>query len=130
MRSALAAVTLTLITSAVNAAPVNGVAKSLDLASPATTLVQDVQYRGRNYVRRSNRQSDYRHRNNSGRNLARGIGGLIIGGIALSQAARAEHRRDHRSAWQRCAQTYRSFETSTGMYTGYDGKRYVCPYLR
>jgi BA14K-like protein len=81
--------------------------------------IEQVQYRGRYYG----------HRRNSGRNVALGIGAAIIGGIVLSETARAEHRRDHSSAWDRCAETYRSFEPSTGMYTGYDGVRRTCPYL-
>ena len=62
--------------------------------------------------------------------MAIGIGALIIGGIVLSEAARAEHRQHHRGDWERCADRYRSFESDTGMFTGYDGERHVCPYLK
>jgi hypothetical protein len=85
-------------------------------------IVEFVQYRGRSYDRG-------RHRGNDGRNIGLGIAGLVIGGIILSEAARAEHRGSHGGDWQRCAQTYRSFERDTGMYTGYDGIRRPCPYL-
>ena len=65
-----------------------------------------------------------------GGGIALGIGAAIIGGIVLSEAARAEHRSSHGGDWDRCAQTYRSFEPDTGLYTGYDGVRRTCPYLR
>ncbi len=123
--SALCATTLVVAAPAVHAAPVIGIVRPLESGTQGSSLVHQVQYRGR-----YNRYSGYRHRSNTGRNLALGIGGLIIGGIVLSQAARAEHRRDHGSDWQRCADTYRSFESDTGMYTGYDGVRRTCPYLR
>lgn len=64
---------------------------------------------------------------NFGRNAGIGIGAAIIGGVILSEAARSAHRRDHGSDWERCAETYRSFEPRTGMYTGYDGVRRTCP---
>ncbi len=86
--------------------------------------VEQVQFRnGRRY-----RGNGYRRGN--GGNIALGIGAAIIGGIVLSEAARAEHRSSHGSAWSRCAQTYRSFDSDTGMYTGYDGVQHTCPYLR
>jgi hypothetical protein len=98
--------------------PLNG------LAAQSTRLVENAQYRGRHY-----RGSRGYRSGRSGRNTAIGIGGLIIGGILLSEAARSDHRRDHASDWQRCDQQYRSFERDTGVYTGYDGRRRVCPYL-
>jgi hypothetical protein len=86
--------------------------------------IEAVQYRGRSYGdRRRGYGGDF------GRNAGIGIGAAIIGGIILSEAARADHRRDHGDDWQRCADTFRSFEPSTGMYTGYDGVRRTCPYL-
>lgn len=94
------------------------------LAAQDTRLTENAQYRGR-YHRGSR---GYRS-GNFGRNAAIGIGGLIVGGILLSEAARSDHRREHASDWQRCNQQYRSFERDTGMYTGYDGQRRVCPYL-
>jgi hypothetical protein len=71
----------------------------------------------------------YYGRRHYGRNIGIGIGAAIIGGVILSEAARAERRRVYSSDYERCAQTYRSFEPRTGMYTGYDGVRRVCPYL-
>lgn len=91
--------------------------------SRAPGIVETVQYRGSNGYRRGS------HGRNYGRNAGLGIGAAIIGGIILSEAARAQHRQEHGGAWERCAQTYRSFEPSTGMYTGYDGERHTCPYL-
>jgi len=94
------------------------------LATQDSRLVENAQYRGRHY-----RGSRGYRSGRSGRNTAIGIGGLIVGGILLSEAARSEHRRTHASDWQRCDQRYRSFERDTGMYTGNDGRRHVCPYL-
>ena len=94
------------------------------LAAQDTRLTENAQYRGR-YHRGSRGYRSGRF----GRNAAIGIGGLIVGGILLSEAARSDHRREHASDWQRCDQQYRSFERNTGMYTGNDGIRRVCPYL-
>ena len=91
-----------------------------------SSSVEQVQYRNGGGYRRG---SGYRRGGNGG-NIALGIGAAIIGGIMLSEAARAEHRSSHGDDWSRCAQTYRSFESDTGMYTGYDGVRRTCPYLR
>jgi BA14K-like protein len=92
--------------------------------------VEKVQYRGRYNNRGAGGYRNYGYRRNDGRNFALGLGAAIIGGIVLSQAGRAEHRRTHSSDWDRCSQTYRSFEPETGMYTGYDGVRHTCPYLQ
>ena len=78
----------------------------------------DRRYRGGNY------------RRGNGRNIALGIGAAIIGGIVLSEAARAEHRQSHGSDWNRCARTFRSFDSDSGTYVGYDGVRRTCPFLR
>jgi BA14K-like protein len=86
--------------------------------------VETIQYRGRYHGGRGGGYRGY-----SGRDAGIGIGALIIGGIILSEAARAQHRSDNGDDWQRCADTFRSFEPSTGMYTGYDGIRRTCPYL-
>jgi opacity protein-like surface antigen len=123
--AAVCAVAVLLAASAANATPDIGSVRPLEQARQGSGLVHQVQYRGRHH-----RYSGYRYRSNSGRNLALGIGGAIIGGIVLSEAARAQHRREYGSDWQRCADTYRSFESDTGMYTGYDGVRRTCPYLR
>jgi hypothetical protein len=92
-------------------------------ARPA--VVEQAQYRGRGGYR-----GNGGYRRGGGGGLAIGLGAAIIGGIVLSEAARAEHRSNNSGDWERCAQTYRSFERSTGMYTGYDGERHTCPYLR
>jgi opacity protein-like surface antigen len=105
------------------------------VASGQLGTLEEIQYRGnyrggRNGIYNNgyrNRGSGYRR--NNGRNIGIGIGAAIIGGIILNEAARAEHRSANGSQWERCAQTYRSFEPSTGMYTGYDGERRTCPYL-
>jgi hypothetical protein len=101
-----------------------GDGQSAERTGQRSTDFDRVQYRGRPY---GDRRGGYR--GNFGRDAGIGIGALIIGGIILSEAARAEHQRDHGDDWQRCADTYRSFEPSTGMYTGYDGIRRTCPYL-
>ena len=95
-------------------------------AAQISSTVERVQYRDGGGYRLG---SGYR-RGGNGSNIALGIGAAIIGGIMLSEAARAEHRSSHGDDWSRCAQTYRSFESDTGMYTGYDGVRRTCPYLR
>ncbi len=122
--SALCAVTLVAAASPISAAEVGGLVRPFDPAVTSSGLLSQVQYRGYNGYSRN------RHRGNGGRNLALGIGGLIVGGILLSEAARSEHRVEHSSDWQRCAQTYRSFEPDTGLFTGYDGLRHPCPFLR
>jgi BA14K-like protein len=99
------------------------------------STLEQVQFRGnyrggRNgFYGNNNRNRGYGYRRNTGRNIGIGIGAAIIGGVILNEAARAEHRTSHGGQWERCAQTYRSFEPSTGMYTGYDGQRRTCPYL-
>jgi BA14K-like protein len=98
-------------------------------ASQYVDAVEHIQYRNGNYGRRYGGGRYGYRRNNNGRNIGIGIGAAIIGGIILNEAARADHRSSHGDQWDRCAQTYRSFEPSTGMYTGYDGERHTCPYL-
>ena len=75
----------------------------------------------------------YGYGRNRGRNIGLGIAAGIIGGVVISQAARSngyyERRHSGSSARQRCADTYRSFDWSSGTYMGYDGDRHVCPYL-
>lgn len=128
--AALVTTALLAVTSQAQAAPATGLGQLLDTTGRSSVQFDQVQYRGNYQGRRYNSYAGNRGRRNSGRNLALGIGGLIIGGIVLSEAARSEHRRDHGGDWERCASTYRSFESDTGMYTGYDGVRRTCPYLR
>jgi hypothetical protein len=109
---------------AASAAPYFGDVQSTERTGPRNGDFDRIQYRGRSHGDRRNG-----YRGNFGRDAGIGIGALIIGGIILSETARADHRRDHGGDWQRCADTYRSFEPSTGLYTGYDGIRRTCPYL-
>ncbi len=97
-------------------------------AATAPNVVEQVQYR--NDGRYRGGYHGGHRRGGGGGGIALGIGAAIIGGIILSEAARAEHRTSHGDQWDRCAQTYRSFESDTGMYTGYDGVRRTCPYLQ
>lgn len=115
------------IVAAPAAAQPGALAKPAQLAAAGAVHVEHVQYRS--YGRGYGGYRNYGYRRNDGRNIALGIGAAIIGGIALSEAARAEHRTTYAGDWDRCAETYRSFESSTGMYTGYDGVRRTCPYL-
>ncbi len=101
-----------------------GVASPFAIAGSSQGVVELAQYRN---VRR---YAGYRRGRGYGNGIGLGIGvAAIIGGIVLSEAARAEHRSAHGNAWDRCAQTYRSFEPETGMYTLYDGSRRTCPFL-
>ena len=119
------------------AAPSGALLPPSGMVATASSEVEAVQFGnrggGRGLGMRSGRRFGGYRGNRSGGNFGRnagiGIGAAIIGGVILSQAARSAHRRDHGSDWERCAETYRSFEPSTGMYTGYDGVRRTCPYL-
>lgn len=122
------------------AAPMSALAAVSSAATDASSLIEDVQYRrrggrrtygiqnGRRYG--SYRRNRNRNRRNYGRNAGIGAGVAIIGGLLLSEAARSASRGSRGGDWERCANTYRSFERRTGMYTGYDGVRRTCPYLR
>jgi hypothetical protein len=127
MFSALGALLLNAGAPVATAQPGGGSFSGLSPAAKDAVVHERVQYREGYYGRRDYRRGNYRR--NDGRNIGLGIAGLVIGGIVLSEAARAEHRGSHGSDWERCAQTYRSFERNTGMYTGYDGIRRPCPYL-
>jgi hypothetical protein len=107
-----------------SAQPTFGALSAIVGATGIENNIEQVQFRnGRRY-----RGNSYGRGN--GGNIALGIGAAIIGGIVLSEAARAEHRSSNGSDWERCAQTYRSFDSDTGTYTGYDGVQRTCPYLR
>ena len=122
--AAIAATLFTAAATPASADPVIGRPQSTAIPAHAPGRVETVQYRGRYNGRR-----DGDNGRGFGRNAGIGIGAAIIGGIVLSEAARAQHREEHGGDWRRCAQTYRSFEPNTGMYTGYDGERHTCPYL-
>lgn len=108
------------------ALPIAGLPSAIDGKRGIENGVEQIQFRnGRRPRGNFNRSGGGR-----GGNIALGIGAAIIGGIVLSEAARAEHRSSHGSDWERCARTYRSFDSETGTYTGYDGVERTCPYLR
>jgi hypothetical protein len=107
----------------VGASPASNAVRVLQSQLPAANSFEQVQYR--------QRDGGSRYRGGrGGEGIALGIGAAIIGGIILSEAARTDHRQSHGNQWQRCADTYRSFDGDTGLYTGYDGARHTCPYLR
>ena len=54
------------------------------------------------------------------------IGGIVAG--SLIAGAIRESRADA-SDVSRCQETYKSFDSETGTYIGYDGERHICPYL-
>ncbi|MEQ1694240.1 MAG: BA14K family protein [Hyphomicrobiaceae bacterium] len=110
------------------AQPMAAVTAPAAAATLATSSVEQAQFRNGGRYRGGHR-GGYR-RGGGGGGIALGIGAAIIGGIILSESARAEHRSSHGGQWSRCAETYRSFESDTGMYTGYDGVRRTCPYLQ
>jgi BA14K-like protein len=77
---------------------------------------------------------------NGGRNLAIGIGAAVLGGVILSEAARADRRNrpvfveesyeDDDDRRQRCADRFRSFDWDDGTFINRDGDRVMCPFLR
>lgn len=87
-----------------------------------STLIEQARYRG-GYGYRG-----YRH---GGRGAAIGLGiaGAIIGSAIIANEGYRYRRHRSVSARQQCADTYRSFDWSSGTYMGYDGHRHVCPYL-
>lgn len=144
--AAICAVVPVLAFGPATAAPTGGLFLPITAVAAGSTNVESVQYRRRDgrsvagmrggrradNLRHNRSRNDRRHRSgrNSGRNLGIGLGAAIIGGALLSRSGRAAHRRTHASAWARCERAYNSFEPSTGMYTGYDGVRRLCRYLR
>lgn len=77
---------------------------------------------------------------NTGRNIALGVGAAVIGGILLSESARAERRsrpivveesyEDADDRRQRCDDNFRRFDWDDGTYRNRYGERVRCPYLR
>jgi BA14K-like protein len=89
----------------------------------------------------------YRHRRGGfGRGLGVGLGIGVLGGIIAHEAYRARPGYDvdaypddgpygepsaiHGDPRSLCAQHFRSFEWSSGLYTTYAGEKRLCPYLR
>jgi hypothetical protein len=105
----------------VAADPASVAARSTANSAIHDKAVTDVRYRGR-WGRH------HGHRGHGGA-IAAGIAGLVIGGILLSAAEREEHRRVHHDAWERCADTFRSFDWDSGTYVTSYGERRPCPYL-
>lgn len=102
-------------------------AQGAKLPSP-TQNVEQVRY---GY---GNRHGGYGYGGGYGRGYGRhrGIGGgAIIGGIVAGALIAGAIRESRASGGdiERCEQTYRSFDASSGTYTGYDGERHICPYL-
>lgn len=117
------ALALATVMAPVQAAPVTTSIAPLAVQSSGGNGVTEVRHRHRHWRHRH-------HRHN--RNIGLGIGLGIFGGVIAAEAYRSnaygyEGGGDPRVA---CAQTFRSFEWNTGMYTTYEGERRVCPYLR
>jgi len=115
----------------------SGVAAQVQTApefSSKSAPVQLAQYRGRHWRHGWRGGRHWRHRHwghrrgyrwyGYGPSVAGAIAGAIIGGTIVAS------QRDHRDAWERCDETYRSFRWSDGTYQPYgDEPRRVCPYL-
>ena len=130
--TAIAISTSMLAAEAAQALPAAPARTVVAAAASNAPLVQSVDYRGyRSGYYGGGYRGGYR-----GRNIGLGIAAAIVGGVIISQAARADgygYRRTRyagRSAAQQCADTYRSYDWDSGTYMGYDGERHVCPYLR
>lgn len=95
--------------------------------------VELVQHNRRHQMRQWRRQHDGRNwrRRYVRRDRGVNVGELFIGTIAgaiIANAIREGYARD--SDIEACADRYNSFDPETGTYIGYDGRTYVCPYLR
>lgn len=136
--AAICAVVPVVSSGPVMAAPSGALLSPIAAVAAVSSQFETVKYRRHGSrraigLRRGGRYGNYRRnrsRGHYGRNAGIGIGAAIIGGVILSEAARSAHRHNHSSDWARCESTYRSFESRTGMYTGNDGIRRTCPYLR
>jgi hypothetical protein len=88
----LCAALLNIETLPVMAQPMVGVRSPAAPAALATSGIEQVQFRNGGRYRYGNRGG---YRRGGGGGIALGIGAAIIGGIILSEAARAEHRTSH-----------------------------------
>ena len=86
-----------------------------------------VQRRTRNqYVWQNGR---YEERDTTGRTVAAGIIGFILGAAIAGSTSDRDYYNAHRNdnGWRtRCRATYHSFNSSTGTYLGQDGYRHYC----
>ena len=85
-----------------------------------------VAYRGSHGSYGDHRNYGYSGHRGHGLRGAGIIGGIVVG--ALIAGAIRESRADE-SDVSRCQETYKSFDSETGTYMGYDGERHICPYL-
>lgn len=90
------------------------------VAGPATTKAEPVRYRGGHHGWHRGHQG-WRHRYRRGPALGAVAAGVIIGSAIASSEARAA------SADAYCERRFRSYESASGTYLGYDGERHACP---
>ena len=93
------------------------------ISPAAQSSVSGIAWRGHGYGGGYGRGYGGHHRGFGGAAIVGGIvaGALIAGAIRESRASGSD--------LDRCESSYRSFDRSSGTYTGYDGERHVCPYL-
>jgi hypothetical protein len=125
---ALAVTALALFSGPASAAPFAPGKPAID----APTEASQVQYRrhggygGRGY---------YGRRNGNGLGIGLGIAGAVIGGAIIAGESRRryysndEYYDSGSYGSARCAAAFRSYDSDTGTYTGYDGETHRCPYL-
>jgi len=129
--AAVATAALTMAQPAAAAPAIANMAAAQSKLGTASTLAPtQVQYRGRHWRGGWNEGPRWRNRHWGNRGYWRGpgvagaIAGAIIGGTIIAS------QRDYRDAWDRCADTYRSFRWSDGTFQPYGGApRQICPYL-
>jgi hypothetical protein len=127
--AAMAAVTTVSLVAPAVAAPVSpATSRMLAPVKDAAVPIDRVQYRHWGWHHRPHwrhRPWGYRrHWRGYGPSVAGAIAGAIIGGTIIAS------QRDHRSAWEQCDATYRSFSWRDGTYQPYgDEPRRLCPYL-
>jgi hypothetical protein len=98
--------------------------------SSTTSLIEEARYRGGyGYNRGYNRGYYGGYRRNRGAAIGLGIAGAIIGSAIIANEGSRYRRYEGQSGSERCANTYRSYDSDTGTYMGYDGVRRQCPYL-
>ena len=88
----------------------------------------DYYYNGGYYGRGYGDRRYYGRRRGNGAAIGLGIAGAIIGGAIIADEVRRSGGGSG-SGEARCERTYRSYDSDTGNYTGYDGEIHRCPYL-